>query len=70
MLKTADKVLQCLDSVFNTYAEVMSKLLKKISYKNTQTLKPLITIDIGTFGTNSYSTFCPEYTNYTQIVAI
>ena len=67
MLKSADKVLHCLDSILNTYHEVMSELSKRTD--NTQIFKPLITIDIGTFGTNSYSTFCPEYTNYTEIVA-
>ena len=64
MLKTADKVLHCLDSVLNTYTEIMSDLVKK----NTQVLKPLITIDIGSFGTDTYP-LCPECTNYTEVVA-
>ena len=68
VLKTADKVLHCLDSVLSTYDGIMSELLSRTD-NSAQTLKPLITIDIGTFGTNSYSTFCPEYTNYTEIVA-
>lgn len=65
-LKTADEVLHCLDTVLNTYSEVVSNLTEKIDM---QTSKPLITIDIGSFGTDSYTTFCPEYTNYTEIVA-
>ena len=65
-LKNADQVLDCLDSILGTYAEIMSNHSDIAGMK---TSKPLITIDIGTFGTNSYSTFCPEYTNYTEIVA-
>ena len=66
MLKTGDKVLRCLDSIVKDYADIVSTLSKE---NDMQTSKPLITIDIGTFGSDSYSISCPEYTNYTEIEA-
>ena len=57
MLKTADKVFQCFDSILDNYTEILSKL--KI---DDQTSKPLIATDIGKFGTSTFSRECANST--------
>ena len=61
-LKTAARVIQRLTSILDVYTDIITK--------NREVLlpgaKPLITIDIGTFGS---TTIGPDYTNYTEIVS-
>ena len=64
-LKDVDKVLQCLDSIVHNYTGIVSEL--KIDVK---TSKPLVTTDIGKFGTSTFAKFCPECAKSTeQVVA-
>ena len=61
-LKTAARVIQSLTSVLDVYTDIITKN-RGILLPGA---KPLITIDIGTFGTSSYDA---RYTNYTDIVS-
>ena len=61
-LKSAARVIQCLTSLLDLYTDIITKK-RGILLPGA---KPLITIDIGTFGSTSYG---PEYTNYTEIVS-
>ena len=66
-LKAASKVLSAMDSVLKIYKEILTKLSH--SDNGMHTSKPLITIDIGKFGSDTNSTLCRECSHYTEIVA-
>ena len=63
-LKTTDKVFQCLDSVLNVYVGMISEVAKKGN--DVRSMKPVISIDAGTFGSDTL--FSTSY-NKTQMIA-
>lgn len=65
-LKTTNKVFECLDSVLNVYVDMVSQLAKKGN--DVRAMKPVISIDAGTFGSDTYGVFSPSY-NKTQVIA-
>ena len=65
-LKSTTKVLSIMDTLLQTYKKLLDKLSKD---NDMQALRPFITIDIGRFGSDTYSTLCSECSNYTEIVA-
>ena len=61
-LKSTAAVVQNLTSLLDVYTDIITKSRDSLL----PGAKPLITADIGTFGSASYG---PEYTNYTDIVS-
>ena len=65
ILKSVNKVLERMESMLQTYKEKISSFKNNSNFNGS---KPLITIDIGSYGTDSIWYFIPGYSKYIEVV--